>query len=69
MVTSHSDTNCLFESFLNTSILSDGAKKEEVAIRGDLILFFFRRKNCKEILERILPTLGDSCSSHETVRV
>ncbi|KAK5645801.1 hypothetical protein RI129_004265 [Pyrocoelia pectoralis] len=41
---------------------------DKIGIRGVIQFFFLEGKTAKEIHDRILPTLGDSCSSYETVR-
>lgn len=42
---------------------------EKIGIRGVIQFFFLEGKTAKEIHERILPTLGSSCPSYETVRL
>lgn len=40
---------------------------DKIGIRGIIQFFFLEGKTAKKIHERILPTLGDSCPSYETV--
>ena len=44
-------------------------KKENIAIRGVIQFLFLEGKTAKEIHEKIIPTLGDSYSSYEVIRL
>ncbi|KAK5646393.1 hypothetical protein RI129_004857 [Pyrocoelia pectoralis] len=42
---------------------------DKIGIRGVIQFFFLEGETAKEIHDRILPTLGDSCPSYEAVRL
>ena len=69
-MSSHSVRNSSFRNELNTNVSSHFyLKKENIAIRGVIQFSFLEGKTAKEIHEKIIPTLGDSYSSYEVIRL
>ena len=66
MVTSHFNTNSLFDCCLKIRI---GSENKKIEIRSVIQFFYLEGKTAKEFEERIAPTLGQSYFNYDTVRL